>query len=155
MKIPCKCVILNPSCYQTDFDVFAMSYKEWMRKDDRETIEIPSMRNNAPVQEIEYYRAPNGKKPFTEWFESIRDKNTQQRIDKRLAKLEDGNFGDCQSVGGGVFELRLHFGPGYRIYFGQIGNTLILLLCGGDKKSQQGDIETAKTYWREYKESHL
>ncbi len=70
--------------------------------------------------EIQYYRAPNGKQSFTEWFESIRDKNTQNRIDKRLERLEDGNFGDCQSVGGGVFELRLHFGPGYRIYFGQI-----------------------------------
>ncbi len=57
-------------------------------------------------------------------------------------------------MGGGVFELRLHFGPGYRIYFGQIENTLVLLLCGGDKKSQQGDIETAKTYWRGYKETH-
>ena len=57
-------------------------------------------------------------------------------------------------MGGGVFELRLHFGPGHRIYFGQIENTLVLLLCGGDKKSQQRDIETAKTYWREYKETH-
>ena len=110
-------------------------------------------RNRQPI-EIQYYRSRNGRQPFTEWFESIRDRNTQQRIDKRLARLEDGNFGDCQSVGGGVFELRLHFGPGYRIYFGQIGNTLVLLLCGGDKKSQQGDIEIAKTYWREYKETH-
>ena len=104
--------------------------------------------------EIQYYRSLNGSQPFIEWFDSIRNKNTQQRIDKRLARLEDGNFGDCQSVGGGVFELRLHFGPGYRIYFGQIENTLVLLLCGGDKKSQQRDIETAKNYWREYKETH-
>ena len=110
------------------------------------------MRNNAPVREIQYYRSPNGKESFTEWFESIR--NTQQRIDKRLARLEDSNFGDCQPVGGGVFELRFHFGPGYRIYFGQIENTLVLLLCGGDKKSQARDIELAKTYWREYKETH-
>ncbi len=92
-------------------------------------------RNRQPI-EIQYYRSQNGRQPFTEWFESIRDKNTQQRIDKRLARLEDGNLGDCQSVGGGVFELRLHFGPGYRVYFGQIKNTLVLLLCGGDKKSQ-------------------
>jgi putative addiction module killer protein len=110
-------------------------------------------RNGQPI-EIQYYRDPNGRQPFIEWFESIRDKITKQRIDKRLAKLEDGNLGDCRSVGGGVFELRLHFGPGYRIYFRQIENTLVLLLCGGDKKSQQGDIEIAKTYWREYKETH-
>ena len=110
-------------------------------------------RNRQPIK-IQYYRNPNGRQPFTEWFESIRDRNTRQRIDKRLARLEDGNFGDCQSVGGGVFELRLHFGPGHRVYFGQIENTLVLLLCGGDKKSQQADIETAKTYWREYKETH-
>ncbi len=111
------------------------------------------MRNNAPVREIQYYRSPNGKEPFTKWFESIRDKNTQNRIDKRLARLEDGNFGDYQSVGGGVFELRLHFGPGYRIYFGQIDKELVLLLCGGDKASQARDIKLAKTYWREYKEA--
>lgn len=109
---------------------------------------------NGHTIEIQYYRAPNGKQPFTEWFESIRDKNTQNRIDKRLERLEDGNFGDCQPVGGGVFELRLHFGPGYRIYFGQISNSFVLLLCGGDKASQARDIELAKTYWREYKETH-
>ena len=113
------------------------------------------MRNDTHQREIQYYQTSSGRQPFTQWFESIQDKNTQQRIDKRLARLEDGNFGDCQSVGGGVFELRLHFGPGYRIYFGQIENTLVLLLCGGDKKSQQADIETAKIYWREYKEAHL
>ncbi len=84
------------------------------------------MGNGHPI-EIQYYRAPNGRQPFTEWFTSIRDKNTQNRIDKRLERLEDGNIGDCQSVGAGVFELRLHFGPGYRIYFGQIENTLVLL----------------------------
>ena len=113
------------------------------------------MRNAAHQREIQYYRTSSGRQPFIQWFQSIRDKDTQQRIDKRLARLEDGNFGDCQPVGGGVLELRLHFGPGYRIYFGQIENTLVLLLCGGDKKSQQADIETAKIYWREYKEAHL
>ena len=110
-------------------------------------------RDRQPI-EIQYYRDPNGRQPFIEWFESIRDKITQRRIDKRLARLEDGNFGDCQSVGGGVFELRLHFGPGYRIYFRRIESTLVLLLCGGDKASQQRDIELAKAYWRAYKETY-
>lgn len=112
------------------------------------------MRNDARQREIQYYRAPNGRMPFVEWFESIRDKNTQNRIDKRLERLEDGNFGDYQSVGGGVFELRLQFGPGYRIYFGQMDDTLVLLLCAGDKTSQARDITIAKTYWMEYKETH-
>ena len=76
------------------------------------------------------------------------------RIQARLERLEDGNFGDCQSVGDGVFELRIHFGAGYRIYFGQVGNTIVLLLCGGDKSSQTRDIERAKIYWQEYKETH-
>ena len=112
------------------------------------------MRNNARLREVQYYRTPNGRQPFIQWFESIREKNTQNRIDKRLERLEDGNFGDCQSVGEGVFELRLHFGPGYRIYFGQIGDRLVLLLCGEDKASQARDIKLAKTYWREYEEAH-
>ena len=107
-------------------------------------------RNGQPI-EIQYYRGPNGRQPFIEWFESIRDRNTRNRIDKRLKRLEDGNFGDCQSVGGGIFELRLHFGPGYRMYFGQIDNSIILLLCGEDKTSQQRDIEFAKSYLIEYK----
>ncbi|MYF56288.1 type II toxin-antitoxin system RelE/ParE family toxin, partial [Candidatus Poribacteria bacterium] len=58
-----------------------------------------------------------------------------------------------QSVGGGLFELRIHFGPGYRVYFSEVRDTLILLLCGGDKSSQQRDIERAKTYWQDYKET--
>jgi len=112
------------------------------------------MHDNVRPREIQYYRAPNGRQPFIEWSESIRDQSTQNRIDKRLERLEDGNLGDCESMGDGVFELRLHFGPGYRIYFGQIDNTFVLLLCGGDKASQARDIERAKTYWREYKEAH-
>ena len=110
--------------------------------------------HSTNMREIQYYRMPNGRQPFTEWFESLRDKTTQNRIGRRLERLETGNFGDCQSVGGGVFELRLHFGKGYRIYFGQIDNTLVLLLCGGDKASQTQDIELAKAYWQEYKEAH-
>ena len=104
-------------------------------------------------REIQIYRAPNGRAFFAEWLESIRDRKTQTRIQGRLDRLETGNLGDCRSVGEGVFELRLQFGPGYRVYFGEVDNTIILLLCGGDKSSQVRDIEQAKAYWREYKES--
>ena len=104
-------------------------------------------------REIELYTTQNGREPFTDWFESIRDKTIKNRIDRRIDRLENGNFGDCRPVGEGVFELRLHFGPGYRIYFGEVANTVILLLCAGDKSSQQNDIERAKTYWLKYKEA--
>ena len=67
-----------------------------------------------------------------------------------MLKVESGNYGDCRSVKDGVFELRLTFGPGYRVYFGEDGDTVVVILCGGDKSSQAHDIEKAKAYWKEY-----
>ncbi|RKU05466.1 addiction module killer protein [Candidatus Poribacteria bacterium] len=110
------------------------------------------MRNTLP-QELHFYQTPSGSVPFFEWFHELQDQRTQTRIQKRLQHLKNGNFGDCQSVGDGVYELRLHFGPGYCIYFGRIDNTIVLLLCGGDKSSQTRDIQRAKTYWLEHKET--
>lgn len=110
------------------------------------------MRNSHP-RELQFYQMSNGREPFTEWFESIRDQRTQDRIQTRLDSVVLGNFGDCKSVGAGVFELRFHFGSGYRIYFGEVDNTIVLLLCGGDKSSQSQDIRRAKAYWRDYKET--
>ena len=112
------------------------------------------MRNTQP-QKLQFYQTLNGREPFTEWFESIQDQRTRDRIQIRLDSLALGNFGSCQSVGAGVFELRFHFGAGYRIYFGKVSNTIVLLLCGGDKSSQTQDIRRAKTYWQEYKEAQL
>ena len=112
------------------------------------------MRDVHP-REIQIYRTPNGRQPFTQWLESIPDRRTQRQIRARLIQLNFGNFGDHKSVGDGVFELRLHFGAGYRVYFGQVGREIVLLLCGGDKSSQTRDIERAKTYWLEYKEAYL
>ena len=109
---------------------------------------------NTHRRELQFHSTQNGKEPFTEWYESIRDQKTRARIRGRLDRLESGNFGDYRSVGDGVFELRLQFGAGYRIYFGEVDNIIVLLLCGGDKSSQTRDIERAKTYWREYKETH-
>ena len=73
------------------------------------------------------------------------------KVTTALYRLEQGNFSNVQSVGGGVFEYKIDFGPGYRIYFGQDGNTLVILLCGGTKKTQQKDIDRAKDFWQEYK----
>ena len=111
------------------------------------------MRNTHP-REIQAYRTQNGREPFTEWLRSLRDQRTRDRIRKRLERLGDGNFGDCRSVGDGVFELRVHFGAGYRVYFSEMDRTIVLLLCGGDKSSQAEDIQRAKTYWLKHKEAH-
>ena len=110
------------------------------------------MRNVQP-REIQAYRTENGREPFTEWYDSIRDKEVENRIGRRLDRIRNGNFGDYRSVGEGVFELRFHFGPGYRIYFGEVDNTIVLLLCGGDKSSQARDVARAKRYWSTYKEA--
>ena len=106
----------------------------------------------AQQRQLEIYRDPNDQAPYTEWFESIRDLKTRTQIQNRLDRIESGNLGDYRSVGDDVFELRFQFGPGYRIYFGQVGHTIVLLLCGGDKSSQNRDIKQAKAYWQEYKE---
>lgn len=99
---------------------------------------------------IDLYQNPNGTVPFTKWFDS-RDTRIQERIQARLDSVSIGNLGDHKSVGDGVWELKLNFGPGYRIYYGQVDNTIVLLLCGGDKSSQNRDIKRAKSYWTEYK----
>ena len=104
------------------------------------------------TRELEIYHTPNGQEPYIQWFESIRDLKTRTQIQSRIDRIKSGNLGDHKSVGDGVFELRFRYGPGYRIYFGQVGNTIVLLLCGGDKSSQSRDIERAKAYWQEYKE---
>lgn len=78
---------------------------------------------NAHPRKLKVHRTSRGREPFTEWFESIQDTKTQTRIEARLNSIKYGNFGDCQSVGEGVLELRLHFGSGYRIYFGAVDNT--------------------------------
>jgi putative addiction module killer protein len=86
---------------------------------------------------------------FSLWLRSIRDSQTRARIAMRVRRLAFGNFGDVQPVGEGVSELRLHFGPGYRIYFIQRGQVLIVLLCGGDKSTQDRDIADAKRLAKE------
>lgn len=102
-------------------------------------------------REIERYVTPDGQIPFDNWFDSIRVSKTQTIISKRLDRVRMGNLGDYRSVGGGVFELRIDYGRGYRIYFGQVGTTIVLLLCGGDKSSQIKDIRQAQKYWRDYR----
>lgn len=93
----------------------------------------------------------NGEEPFTEWLQSVRDKVAQARIRIRLRQVEAGNMGDCEPVGEGVTELRVHGGAGYRVYCGQHGKTMVVLLCGGNKGSQAADIKRAKAFWSDWK----
>jgi putative addiction module killer protein len=100
----------------------------------------------TPKQVI-VYADDNGREPFTEWLNNLRDSAGRKRILARLFRLEQGNYGDCKPVGEGVRELRMFFGSGYRVYFGEHENDIVVLLCGGDKGSQDDDIQQAKVYW--------
>ncbi|NMG18372.1 type II toxin-antitoxin system RelE/ParE family toxin [Brasilonema bromeliae] len=87
-------------------------------------------------REIRNYLTDDGRNTFSEWFDSLRDRRAKAKIRARLDRVEQGNLGDYKSVGDGVFELRIDYGSGYRIYFGQEGLTIIILLCRGDKSTQ-------------------
>ena len=108
------------------------------------------MRKAAKPKRVIVYADEKGKEPFTDWLYELRDIMGRKRILARIARLEQGNFGDCEPVGEGVSELRLFFGPGYRVYFGEDENSIVVLLCGGDKGSQNQDIREAKACWKEY-----
>lgn len=88
---------------------------------------------------------------FSGWLSDLRDRQARMRIMLRIDRLQDGNPGDVASVGAGIREMRIHYGPGYRVYYTRRGETLILLLCGGDKGSQSKDVATAKKLAREWK----
>lgn len=86
---------------------------------------------------------------YAEWFAALRDRQARARIDARIRRLSLGNPGDVKPVGEGVSELRIDYGPGYRVYFAQRGRTLVVLLAGGDKRTQNRDIKLAQTLARE------
>ena len=109
---------------------------------------------NTP-KEVVAFRARDGQVPFEDWLNDLKDKRAVARVLARLARVRQGNLGDCKPVGEGVSELRVDYGPGYRVYFGQKGRTLVVLLCGGDKRTQDRDIRLARQFWREFKESEL
>lgn len=101
--------------------------------------------------EVFRYRTADGEEPLTDWLSSLRDMQAQAKARIRLKRLEAGNFGDCEPVGEGIMELREHLGAGYRVYFGRQGKSIVILLCGGTKKTQESDIRKAKAYWADWK----
>lgn len=103
-------------------------------------------------REIRIYRRPNGKSPLLQWLEKLEDPKICAVIESKILRLELGQFGDCKYLGNGVFEMRIHFSPGFRVYYGESGLNIIVLLCGGDKSSQKRDIVKAKFLWWESKQ---
>ncbi len=102
--------------------------------------------------EVLVYELESGRRPFEEWVEDL-DTKTQARIYARINRLKMGLLGDTKAVGDGLFELRCFFGPGYRIYFAISDGAIVVLLCGGDKSSQDSDIRFARKYWNDWKET--
>ena len=102
-------------------------------------------------QIIRVYVARNGKAPYSEWLAFLKDSQARAKIRIRLDRARMGNLGDVKSVGNGVYEMRINFGPGYRVYFGREANRIIILLIAGDKHSQNKDIRIAQEFWAEYR----
>ena len=102
-------------------------------------------------KEVIFYQTREGKEPFTDWVFSLQDKVIQYRVWARTRRIEQGNYGDHRRFHN-IIELRLHFGKGYRIYCGEKDDKVVVLLMGGDKSSQDGDIQRSLEYWRDYHE---
>lgn len=101
--------------------------------------------------EIRHYVRSSGKNVFDEWLSQLADARAQAKIAVRINRVAAGNFGDCKPLREGVWELRIDWGPGYRVYYATIGRECVLLLCGGDKRKQKADIDRALEYLEDYK----
>jgi len=97
------------------------------------------------------YETATGVAPFREYLDSLRDRQAAAKIKTRVSRAQMGNFGDHRSVGEGVIELRIDFGPGYRVHLAPYGDTIIVLFCAGDKSTQQKDITSAHRFWQNFK----
>ncbi len=101
---------------------------------------------------IRFYIDSSGSNLFDEWWANLRDDKAKKAIFRRVSRMESENFGDCKPVRDGVWELRIDVGPGYRVYFAKAGATVVLLLCGGDKRKQDSDIDRACRYWLDWQQ---
>ncbi len=100
---------------------------------------------------VNEYLDEQGESPYAQWIGRLRDVRAKAKILLQVDKMELGLFGDVEPIGDGLSELRIHYGPGYRVYFGKEGQQIYLLLCGGDKSTQSKDIKKAKAYWKSHK----
>ncbi|MGA2132879.1 MAG: type II toxin-antitoxin system RelE/ParE family toxin [Bryobacteraceae bacterium] len=104
----------------------------------------------AKERKVLSYKSPDGRIHYRAWRSSLNDEDTGVAVDVRVTRLSAGNLGDSRPIGSGVFESRIDFGPGYRVYYGTDGDEVILL-CGGNKSTQDADIVRAQKYWKDYK----
>ena len=102
--------------------------------------------------ELRRYQTASGRDMFGEWLTGLKDARTKAKILARVDRLALGNFGDCKSLRDGLFELRIDWGPGYRVYYATIAKACVLLLCGGDKSKQSADIRRAGEYLKDFRE---
>ena len=100
-------------------------------------------------RDVRNYVTPDGREPYEEWVNSFRNRKTRAIIRERINRLHLGNFGDYKRLTADLYELRIHYGPGYRVYLGVVDRVIVILLCGGPKKTQKRDIQKAKEYWEE------
>ena len=105
--------------------------------------------------EIRRYLTEAGRDVFGEWMAGLKDARTRAKIVARIDRLAVGNFGGCKALGGGLLELKIDWGPGYRVYYALIGKECVLLLAGGDKRRQSSDIDRARKYLEDYRERTL
>lgn len=102
--------------------------------------------------EVQTYLNPDGQDPYAQWLAALADRQARARVLVRVGRMAAGNFGDCKPIAEGVWELRIDWGPGYRVYYAQAGKRLVLLLAGGDKRSQQSDITAALAHWHDWQQ---
>jgi putative addiction module killer protein len=102
--------------------------------------------------EIRRYLTQTGRDVFGDWLVGLKDISARARIVARIDRLAIGSFGDCKALGGGLFELRIDWGPGYRVYYATVGKACVLLVGGGDKRKQASDIRRAREYFKNYRE---
>lgn len=107
------------------------------------------------MNKISDYLTDAGRDPFKEWLENLSDRQARARVLVRVHRMAAGNFGDCKPVADGVWELRIDYGPGYRVYYAKTGEKYVLILAGGDKRRQQADIDIALEYWKNWNRRNI